>query len=86
MLRDNVLPQLQRQHDNDDFFQQDEAPPLYAITVHKFLDEQLPSRWIGRRGPVEWPPLSPDLTPMDSSFGVLLKIKSLHENHMLWII
>ena len=83
MLRDNVLPQLQRQHDND-FFQQDGAPPHYAIIVHKFLDEQLPSRWIGQRGPVEWPPRSPDLIPMDSSFGVLLK--SFHENHILWII
>ena len=48
MLRDTVLPQLQGQHGNDDFFfQQDKAPPPYAITVHKFLDEQLPNRWIG---------------------------------------
>jgi hypothetical protein len=53
MLRNNVLPQLQRQRNNDDFFQQDGAPPHYAIKVHKFLDEQLPSRWIGQRGPVE---------------------------------
>jgi hypothetical protein len=37
MLRDTVLPQLQRQHDNDDFFfQQDGAPPHYAVTVCKF--------------------------------------------------
>jgi hypothetical protein len=49
MLRDTVLPQFQRQHDNDDFFfQHDRAPPSYAVTVRTFLDEQLPNRWVGR--------------------------------------
>lgn len=24
--------------------------------------------WIGRRGPIEWPPKSPDITPMDFSY------------------
>jgi len=53
MLWNTVLLQLQRQHDNDDFFfQQDVAPPHYAVTVRKFLDEQLRNRWIGRREPV----------------------------------
>ena len=48
MLRDTVLPQLQRQHDNDNFFfQQSGAPPHYAVTVRRFLDEQLTNRWIG---------------------------------------
>lgn len=76
MLRSTVLPQLQRQHDNDDFFfQQDEALPHCAVTVREFLDEQLPNRWIGRRGPVEWPPRSPDLTPMDFFFWGVVKDK-----------
>ncbi|XP_037020829.2 uncharacterized protein LOC119063554 isoform X1 [Artibeus jamaicensis] len=76
MLKDTVLPQLQRQHDNDDyFFQQDEAHPHCAVTVREFLDEQLPNRWIGRRGPVEWPPRSPDLTPMDFFFWGVVKDK-----------
>jgi hypothetical protein len=49
MLRGTVLPQLQRQHDNDDFFfQQSGSPPHYAIRVRQFLDEQLPNRWIGQ--------------------------------------
>jgi len=40
MPRNIVLPQLQRQHDNDDFFfQQDGAPLHYAVTVRNFLDE-----------------------------------------------
>ena len=29
--------------------------------------------WIGRRGRVEWPPHSPDLTPMDFSVWDILK-------------
>ena len=34
MLRDTILPQLQRQHDNDDFFfQQDRTTAHYAVTV-----------------------------------------------------
>ena len=33
MLMDTVLPQLWRQHDNGDFFQQDGAPPHCAVTV-----------------------------------------------------
>jgi len=57
------------------FFQQDGAPPHHAVTVRKFLDEQLPNRWIGRRGPVEWPPRSPDITPMDFFFWGVVKDK-----------
>ena len=76
MLRDTVLPQLQRQHDNDDFlFQQDGTPPHYAVTTRKFLDERLSNRWIGRRGPVEWPPRSPDFNPMDFFFWGVVKDK-----------
>uniref|UniRef100_A0AAX7UMF9 Uncharacterized protein n=1 Tax=Astatotilapia calliptera TaxID=8154 RepID=A0AAX7UMF9_ASTCA len=48
-----------------EFFQQDGAPPHYGCQVRAFLDEQFPGKWIGRRGPVEWPPRSPDLTPLD---------------------
>uniref|UniRef100_A0A3Q3KZL0 DUF4817 domain-containing protein n=1 Tax=Mastacembelus armatus TaxID=205130 RepID=A0A3Q3KZL0_9TELE len=48
-----------------EFFQQDGAPPHYGCQVRAFLDEQFPEKWIGRRGPVERPPRSPDLTPLD---------------------
>lgn len=46
-------------------FQQDGAPPHFtrAVTVH--LNATYPNRWIGRNGPILWPPRSPDLTPMD---------------------
>jgi hypothetical protein len=47
------------------FFQQDGVPPNYANTVKTFLGQQFPGIWIGRRGPIAWPPRSPDLTPLD---------------------
>lgn len=47
------------------WFQQDGAPPHYAAIVRRFLDDVFPNRWIGRRGPIEWPPRSPDLNPLD---------------------
>ena len=47
------------------WFQQDGAPAHYAQQVKAFLNEKFFSQWIGRGGPIEWPPRSPDLTPLD---------------------
>jgi hypothetical protein len=47
------------------WFQQDGAPPHFALVARPVVDEKYPNRWIGRGGPVTWPPRSPDLTPMD---------------------
>ena len=58
----NNLPQPQR---SSMFFQQDGAPPHFATIVRNYLHEQFPGRWIGRQGTIEWPPRSPDLTPLD---------------------
>jgi len=33
--------------------------------THSAREGVLPNRWLGRRGPVAWPPRSPDLTPLD---------------------
>ncbi|GFX43429.1 transposable element Tcb1 transposase [Trichonephila clavipes] len=46
-------------------FQQDGAPSHYARHVREHLDRTFPNRWIGRGGPVTWPPRSPDLSPLD---------------------
>ncbi|CAH1986618.1 unnamed protein product [Acanthoscelides obtectus] len=46
-------------------FQQDGAPPHYVLRVRQYLDQTFPDRWIGRRGVNEWPPRSPDLSPLD---------------------
>lgn len=47
------------------WLQQDGAPPHYAGAVRQYLNQVFPRRWIGRRGPIEWPPRSPDLNPLD---------------------
>lgn len=56
------LPLAERQRI---WFQQDGAPPHYAIVVRQWLNEEFGNRWIGRGGPFPWPPRSPDLTPLD---------------------
>lgn len=61
--------------DNTIWFQQDGAPLHYARLVRDFLDNCFPRRWIGRRGPIEWPARSPDLTPLDYFLWGYLKSK-----------
>lgn len=46
-------------------FQNDGAPCHYATRVRNYLNEVYPNRWIGRSGPISWPPRSPDLNPID---------------------
>ncbi|PNF32700.1 hypothetical protein B7P43_G12963, partial [Cryptotermes secundus] len=46
-------------------FQQDGAPPHWSTIVCDALDKHFPGRWIGRSGPISWPPRSPDITPLD---------------------
>lgn len=83
MLEDLIDPMITEilENDNNLFedqitFQQDGAPPHYTLEVRQFLDGHFPGRWIGRRGPIEWPPRSPDLTPLDFFVGTF-EIKSL---------
>ncbi|KAJ8883176.1 hypothetical protein PR048_015016 [Dryococelus australis] len=45
------------------WFQQDAAPPHIATAVRRRLVMYFPNRWIGRGGPMAWPPRSPDITP-----------------------
>lgn len=61
MLRDYARRRIPEGY----IFQQDGAPPHYSNAVRTYLNETFPARWIGRRGPIEWPPRSPDLTPLD---------------------
>jgi len=47
------------------YFQHDGSPPRYTRHVRECLNESFSSRWLGRGGPLAWPPRSPDLTPLD---------------------
>ena len=44
---------------------QDGAPPHFSCFVTNVLNERFPDAWIGRGGPIAWPPRSPDLSPPD---------------------
>lgn len=47
------------------WFQHDGAPAHYSAVVREYLDNEFRRRWIGRGGPIRWPPRSPDLTKLD---------------------
>jgi len=47
------------------WFMHDGAPPHFSSIARQYLNDQFPGKWIGRNGPVEWPPRSPDLNPID---------------------
>lgn len=68
MLRDflsdglSVLPLAYR---NSMYFQQDGCPAHYSRIVVNWLNRKFRRNWIGRNGPILWPPRSPDLTILD---------------------
>lgn len=43
----------------------DGAPGHWSRQVRDWMDQTFPESWVGRGGPVAWPPRSPDLTPPD---------------------
>lgn len=47
------------------WLQHDGAPPHYSAQVRHHLSRAFPDKWIGRGGPICWPPRSPDLTKLD---------------------
>lgn len=68
MLQENVIPAIREislNGHNQLWFQHDGAPPHYALRVRNYMDSEFPGRWIGRGGPKDWPPRSPDLSPLD---------------------
>jgi len=56
-------------------FQHDGAPAHYSRNVRDLLDARYPERWIGRGGPINWPPRSPDLNPLDYFLWGYIKSK-----------
>jgi hypothetical protein len=47
------------------FPQQDRAPLHWPLDVQWALNATFLGRWIGRDGPTDWPPRSPDITTLD---------------------
>lgn len=70
MLQTKAIPAIQELYQGEEvYFQQDGAPPHFHRDVRNFLNISFPNKWIGRRGSVEYPPRSPDLTPLDFFCG-----------------
>jgi len=46
-------------------FMYDGAPPHFCCIACQYVNDHFPGKWIGRNGPVEWSPRSPDLNPID---------------------
>lgn len=76
MLRELIVPAI-REISGDNFediwYQQDGAAAHYGRNVRAYLDGVFVERWIGRRGTIEWPARSPDLTPLDYFYWGYLK-------------
>lgn len=66
------------------FFQLDGAPAHNAMVTRNFLNHTFPNNWIGTYGPVNWPPRSPDITPLDFFLWGFLKdqVYSKENNNM----
>lgn len=84
LLQNYIIPNLTALYPNGEnpnipadsiWFQQDGAPPHYSRIVRDYLNNIFPNRWIGRRGVIEWPARSPDLTPLDFYLWGYLKSK-----------
>jgi hypothetical protein len=54
-------------------FLHDGAPAQFSPGALRYLNREFPGRWIGRGGPIAWPPRSPGLNPLDFYSWVYLK-------------
>ncbi|KMQ82400.1 hypothetical protein RF55_23126, partial [Lasius niger] len=70
-LLENIPLNLRRNF----WFQLDGCPAHYGRGPRQWLNVHFPGKWIGRAGPVAWPPRSPDLTPLDFFVWGTLKQK-----------
>lgn len=61
ILLENVPYQIRRHL----WLQLDGAPCHNAVIVQNYLNFEFGGRWMGTYGPLQFPPRSPDLTPMD---------------------
>lgn len=57
------------------WFQHCGTSPHFTFNIREYLNKTYGDKWIGRGGPVAWPPRSPNLTPLD--FFLWRHLKSL---------
>jgi hypothetical protein len=81
VLENFVLPQTVAEVDGL-IFEQDGAPAHFCATVCTFLDKRFPGWYISNGRPNNWPPQSPDLTPMNLFFWGYIKVTVYSE----WVV
>ena len=64
VLNTHVIPLLKQRRYHKLLFQ-DGAHAHYVTRVRDILNSELPGRWIGRGGSIQWPPRSPNLSVND---------------------
>lgn len=78
LLNEHVIPAIRNivgEAFDNVWFQQDGCQVHFAVIVRNLLNDIFNGKWIGRRGTIEWPPRSPDLTPLDFFYWGYLKSK-----------
>jgi len=68
LLEQYVFPQIEtfeQETVSRVIFKQGGVPPHFNCFVTGVLNVRFPDVWIGRGGPIPWPPRSPDLSPID---------------------
>ncbi|KAJ4437251.1 hypothetical protein ANN_17386 [Periplaneta americana] len=73
VLSTSVLPAIRTLYENEEFYFQQDGAPSHCHRDVRAYDDNLPGRWIGRRGPIEFPTRSPDLIPLDFYLWKTLK-------------
>lgn len=69
----NLLEEVPEEVRENHWLQNDGCPAHYATQVRAYLNATYENRWIGRLGPILWPPRSPDLNPLDFFYWGCLK-------------
>ena len=82
MLRNFLVPELQEfaGFDSRTWFQQDGATFHTSNGSMEVVNELFPNKVISRRGNIDWPPRSPDLSPLDYFAWGYLKSKVYQNN------
>jgi hypothetical protein len=68
MLENVVFPKIVAEVDGL-IFQRDGGAAHFGAIVRTALNERFPGQWIAGGGSINWPPRSPDSTPMDFFWG-----------------
>ena len=80
MLREYFFPIIEEKGMGSYHFQQDGATSHTARVSMALLREKFPGKLISRFGEIDWPPRSPDLTPLDFYLWGYLKSKVYEED------